>query len=115
MARRDDADAVRQNLIAVAMSDGAISVTPLTSFGLSGSVGSAATRSHSTRSADCARADECMNSVVSTNRTTLQAIDTVRDRLVMIPTPDPRCEDEDSKMAAARQQAQGHRYAHRKN
>jgi hypothetical protein len=51
-ARRDPADAVRQNLIAVAISDGAISLVPLTSAGLSGSAGSAAIRSHSTRSAD---------------------------------------------------------------
>ena len=36
------------------MSDGATSGTPLTSAGLSGSEGSAASRSHSTRSADCA-------------------------------------------------------------
>src|SRR5688500_1257244 len=36
------------------MSDLAISATPFTSAGLSGSAGSAAMRSHSTRSADCA-------------------------------------------------------------
>src|SRR5260370_2405808 len=43
-----------QYLIAVATSDGATSEVPLTSAGLSGSEGSAASRSHSTRSADCA-------------------------------------------------------------
>src|SRR6476660_5254485 len=42
-----------QYLIAVATSDGATSATPFTSEGLSGSEGSAASRSHSTRSADC--------------------------------------------------------------
>src|SRR5262245_12133748 len=41
------------------MSDGAISDVPLTSAGLSGSVGSAARRSQSTRSADCALAERC--------------------------------------------------------
>src|SRR5215471_9609801 len=56
MARREEAAAVLQNLSAVATSPGAISATPLTSAGLSGSDGSAAMRSHSTRSADCARA-----------------------------------------------------------
>src|SRR5262245_15534412 len=56
MARGDLADAFLQNLIAVAMSAGAISAKPLTSAGLSGSATSAATRSHSTRSADWARA-----------------------------------------------------------
>src|SRR2546430_14206993 len=45
---------MRQYLIAVATSDGATSGVPLTSAGLSGSEGSAASRSHSTRSADCA-------------------------------------------------------------
>src|SRR5215471_15792828 len=55
MARRDEPEATLQNLIAVAMSDGAISGVPLTSTGLSGSLGSAAIRSQSTRSADCVR------------------------------------------------------------
>src|SRR5690348_12333504 len=41
------------------MSDGAMSRTPRTSAGLSGSPGSAAMRSHRTRSADCAEAGEC--------------------------------------------------------
>ena len=45
-----------RTLSAVPMSDGAMSETPLISAGLSGSVGSAAIRSHSTRSADCAQA-----------------------------------------------------------
>jgi hypothetical protein len=45
-------------LIAVAISEEAISAVPLTSAGLSGSAGSAASRSHSTRSADCAWAND---------------------------------------------------------
>src|SRR6478609_7438459 len=53
MARREDAEATLQNLIAVAMSDWAISAVPLTSAGLSGSLGSAAIRSQRTSSADC--------------------------------------------------------------
>src|SRR5215469_1996001 len=44
--------------MAVTTSAAAMSVTPLTSAGLSGSEGSAASRSHSTRSADCACATE---------------------------------------------------------
>ncbi|KTT92396.1 hypothetical protein NS44R_14570, partial [Mammaliicoccus sciuri] len=54
IARREDFAATAQYLIAVAISAGATSGTPFTSAGLSGSVGSAASRSHSTRSADCA-------------------------------------------------------------
>src|SRR5689334_9594314 len=53
MARRDEAEATLQNLMAVATSDWAISAVPLTSAGLSGSLGSAAIRSQRTRSADC--------------------------------------------------------------
>src|SRR5215470_17718475 len=52
MARREDEEATLQNLIAVGMSDWAISGVPLTSAGLSGSLGSAAIRSQRTRSAD---------------------------------------------------------------
>ena len=59
-------EAILQNLIAVATSDGAMAATPLTSFGLSGSVGSAAMRSHSTRSADCACAAECSDNANKT-------------------------------------------------
>src|SRR5436190_7342330 len=54
IARRDDFAATPQYLMAVAMSAAATSFTPLTSAGLSGSEGSAARRSHSTRSAGCA-------------------------------------------------------------
>src|SRR5579864_8310153 len=56
MARRDFADAMRQNLIALAMSAGAIAATPRMSAGLSGSAGSAAIWSHRIASADCAQA-----------------------------------------------------------
>src|ERR1700739_2357822 len=52
--------------MAVATSAGATSVTPLTTAGLSGSEGSAATRSQSTRSADCACAGEGANTKVTT-------------------------------------------------
>src|SRR5450755_2155313 len=67
MARRDDADAVLQNLIAVATSVAAISAVPFTSAGLSGSAGSAASRSHSTRSADCARASVGPSATINAN------------------------------------------------
>ena len=71
--------------IAVATSDGAISAAPLTSAGLSGSVGSAASRSHSTRSADCARAGDCGAVSGSADRANRRAIKTAPDGLVMTP------------------------------
>ena len=67
----------KPDAIAVAMSAGEISGTPFTSAGLSGSVGSAATRSHSTRSADCAWAgSECTASAAITKA---QAIEIAND------------------------------------
>src|SRR4029077_2100663 len=74
MAQRDDAEATLQNLIAVAMSDWAISAVPLTSAGLSGSLGSAAIRSQRTRSADCARPGGLAEIAISTNRPTPRLI-----------------------------------------
>src|SRR5215471_107741 len=69
MARRDEPEATLQHLIAVAMSDRAISGVPLTSAGLSGSLGSAAIRSQSTRSADCAHPGVLSNeTAISTAR-----------------------------------------------
>ena len=53
------------NLIAVAMSVGAIVTMPLTSGGLSGSVGSAAIRSHKSKSADRACAGEQSEPIIA--------------------------------------------------
>src|SRR5262245_20798117 len=82
--------------MAVAMSDGAISGVPLTSRDLSGSVGSAATRSHSTRSADCGRAADGSAAAINADRPMLQAIEAVRDRCVMTSVrvlPNEPCEE----------------------
>src|ERR1700722_19688147 len=56
MARRDLAAAMRQNLIALATSAGAIAATPRVSAGLSGSAGSAGSLAATISSADCPRA-----------------------------------------------------------
>src|SRR5581483_6842951 len=70
MARREAAAATLQYLTAMAMSDGAMAATPAMSFGLSGSFGSAATRSHSTRSADCVCAASGASTAKRANATT---------------------------------------------
>src|SRR4029077_5769126 len=86
--RRDAADATLQNLIAVATSAGAISGVPLTSLGLSGSVGSAAMRSQSTRSADCARAGELRGAGGGASKPMpkVHAIETAPNRFIVIPS-----------------------------
>src|SRR3984885_13290199 len=85
MARRDPPAAALQNFIAVATSPGAIVSVPLTSAGLSGSVGSAATRSHSASAADCACAGLKAPGETCTNRpiNKLQAAATAPDRFIM--------------------------------
>src|SRR5262249_45435305 len=98
---------MRQNLIAVVMSELAISATPLTSAGLSESLGSAAIRSHSRRSADCACTAGGSQAMRSASSATPEASETATDRAII---PRLRARQfqrgKDLKAAARRQQCQ---------
>src|SRR5262249_24764223 len=98
---------MRQNLIAVATSELAISATTLTSAGLSGSLGSAAVRAHRHGSGDCACTGGGSQATTSASSATPEASETATDRAIIPRLRARRFQrGKDLKAAARRQQCQ---------